>query len=179
MKRVPWRRVIFAASLLFTAWVVWGIVHAGGDTPVRQGNAVSELRVGHAEGRRVDSRAWSLDYDTIVEAPDGSTATLTHVRNGEIFRNGKPYVSIKADTMVVNTLTNDFSAAGHVVLAENDGKHKRNFRSQQALYNGGPQILTLPVQAHIEDDGMAATVDRATVNLRTGEMSLGRINALG
>jgi len=177
VKRMPWRRLLLIAGALFAAWVVWGIVHAGSDVPGPATNAVTELDRGHAEGRRINAPAWSLDYDTIVESPDGSSATLEHVRDGEIFHKGKPYVSIKADTVLVNTISNDFSANGHVVLIENDGLHKRRFTSQQAMYNGVPEILTLPVSANIEDDGLVLKVDKATVNLKTGDMVLGRINA--
>jgi lipopolysaccharide assembly outer membrane protein LptD (OstA) len=176
---VPWRRIILVAALAFAAWVTWGIVHAGGPVLNVGTTAVSELERGHAEGRRVNAKAWSLDYSKIIEAPDGSTATLYDVRHGEIFRAGKPYVSVRADSVVVNTISNDFSANGHVVLTENDGKHKRLFRSERALYNGIPQILTLPSAVHIESDGMTASFDHAIVNLKTGSMQLGRIDAIG
>ncbi len=179
MRRAPWRRMLLLAGLAFAAYVVWGVWHAGGP-PVNVGTTtVSELERGHAEGRRMNARAWSLDYGRIIEAPDGTTATLYDVRHGEIFRNGKPYVSVRADSVVVNTLSNDFSATGHVVLIENDGKHTRRFRSEHALYNGLPEVLTLPSTVHIESDGMAASFDHAIVNLRTGSMQLGRIDAIG
>ncbi|MGB8265952.1 MAG: hypothetical protein WCE44_06500 [Candidatus Velthaea sp.] len=175
----PWRRLAVIAGCLVAAWIVWGIVRAGNDVPPPAANPVTQLGPGHAEGRRINAPAWTLDYDTIVETPDGTSATLTHVRNGEIFRNGKPYVSVQADTIVVNTVSNDFSASGHVVLIENDNKHQRRFRSQQAAYSGGLEILTLPVSARIESDGLKVQVERATVNLRTGAMTLGRIDAVG
>jgi len=179
VNRVPWRRIVLIALVLFGLWVTWGIVHAGGDVPAGpSANPVTELGNGHAEGRRINGPAWTMDYSEIVEAPDGSTATLSHVRHGEIFRNGKPYVSVVADTIVVNTISNDFSASGHVLLIENDGLHKRRFRSEQAIYNGAVQLLTLPTAAHIESDGMAVDVEHATVNLKTGAMNLGRINGI-
>lgn len=177
--QVPWRRLALVAGIAFAGWVAWGIVRAGGPTPNVGVPTTSELVRGHAEGRRLNARSWSLDYDRIVEAPDGSTATLYDVRHGQIFRNGKPYVTVTADTVVVNTLSNDFSASGHVVLVEDDGKHQRRFRSERALYNGVPEVLTLPAPVHIESDGMAASFDHAVVNLKTGAMTVGRIDALG
>lgn len=179
MRRAIVRRALLIAGIAFAAWVTWGIVHAGGPMANVGTGTVSELDRGHAEGRRINARSWSLDYGRIIEAPDGSTATLYDVRHGEIFRNGKPYVAVHADTLVVNTLSNDFSATGHVVFTENDGKHVRRFRSDHALYYGASQILTLPSAVHIESDGMAASFDHATVNLKTGSMSLGRIDAIG
>jgi hypothetical protein len=176
---VPWRRIALLAGLAFVAWVAWGIIHADGPVLNVGTTTVSQLERGHAEGRRVNARAWSLDYGRILEAPDGTTATLYDVRHGEIFRNGKPYVSVRADSVVVNTLSNDFSASGHVELTEIDGKHDRRFRSERALYNGVPQILTLPTAVRIESDGMTASFDHAIVNLKTGSMSLGRIDAIG
>jgi hypothetical protein len=179
MRPIPWRRVALAAGLAFAGYVTWGIVHADGPVQNVGVPVTSQLDRGHAEGRRIDARAWSLDYGRIVEAPDGSIATLYDVRHGEIFRNGKPYVTVSADTVVVNTLSNDFSASGHVVFTENDGKHQRRFRSERAVYNGVPQVLTLPAAVRIESDGMAASFDHAVVNLKTGAMTVGRIDALG
>ncbi len=179
MRGIRWRRVLLLALLAFAGWVTWGIVHAGGTVPNIGTTTESELKRGHAEGRRVDARSWSLDYDEIVESPDGSTATLYHVRHGEIFRHGKPYVSVKADSIVVNTISNDFSASGHVVLTENDGQHARRFRSAEALYAGATQVLNLPAAVQLESDGMSAHFDHATVNLKTGVMSVGRIDAVG
>jgi len=170
---------LLVVGLAFFAWVTWEVWHAGGPVMNVGTTAVSELDRGHAEGQRVNARAWSLDYSKIIEAPDGTTATLYDVRHGEIFRNGKPYVSVRADSVVVNTVSNDFSASGHVVLTENDGKHSRRFRSERALYNGVPQVLTLPTAVHIESDGMSANFDHAVVNLKTGSMQLGRIDAIG
>jgi len=179
VRPVPWRRIALVAGLAFAAWVTWGIWHAGGPVLNVGTTTSNELDRGHAEGRRVNARSWSLDYGKIIESPDGATATLYDVRHGEIFRNGKPYVSVRADSVVVNTLSNDFSASGHVVLTENDGKHDRHFRSERALYNGIPEILTLPTAVHIESDGMSANFDHAVVNLKTGSMQLGRIDAIG
>jgi len=179
VSRAPWRRIIAIAVAAFAAWVAWGIWHADGPVLNVGTTTVSQLDRGHAEGRRINARAWSLDYGKIIEAPDGTTATLYDVRHGEIFRNGKPYVSVRADSIVVNTLSNDFSASGHVVLTENDGKHQRQFRSERALYSGVPQVLTLPSPVHIESDGMTASFDHAVVNLKTGSMQLGRIDAIG
>jgi lipopolysaccharide export system protein LptC len=139
----------------------------------------TKLTAGHAEGRRIDGKpSWSLDYDHLIASPDTTVATLENVRNGELYKQGKPYMRMVAKHVVVNTLSNDFVVTGPLQLIENDGQHKRRLTSDSANYSGVLQTLMLSHQAKIESDGAKATVASAEVNFKTGDMSLGRLIGL-
>ena len=170
------RSGIFCALLVFAAWVGLGIYRAGGDVPPPLSNPETKLTTGHAEGRRIDGKAsWSLDYDRLVTSADTSVATLDNVRHGELYRHGKPFMQIKAQHVVVNTLSNDFIATGPLELTQNDGKQRRKMTSDAANYSGMMSTLTLLHPANIVTDGAKIKVASATVNFRTGDLSVGRI----
>lgn len=170
-----WRTLAVAAALAFAAWVVVGIYRAGGDIPPPTGTPQTTLNVGHAEGRRLQKPSWSLDYDSIRTSPDNTTATLENVHDGELYKNGKPFMKLHAKHVVVNTISNDFTATGPVELVENDGRHRRRFVSDSAIYQGIQQTLVLNHPARIESDGAVLDVATATINFRSGDTKLGRI----
>jgi hypothetical protein len=79
---------------------------------------------------------------------------------------------------VVNTVSNDFTVTGPLVLTQNDGRHKRRLTSDAANYSGLLQILTLEHPAKINSDGATVTVATATVNFQSGEMHFGPLVGL-
>ncbi len=170
------RAAIVCVVLAFGAWVGIGIYRAGGDVPPPLQNPETKLTTGHAEGRRIDGKpSWSLDYDRLITSADTSVATLDNVRHGELYRRGKPFMQIKAQHVVVNTLSNDFIATGPLELIQNDGTQRRRMTSDAANYSGMLSTLTLLHPANIVTDGAKIKVASATVNFRTGNLTVGRI----
>ncbi len=170
---------IAALALAFAAWVGLGVYRAGGDVPPPESHPETKLSLGHAEGRRVDGKpSWSLDYDRLTASADTTIATLENVHHGELYRRGKPYMAIRAQHVVVNTISNDFIVTGPLELVENDGEHKRRLTSDAANYSGVLQTLTLTHPADISSDGAKVKVATATVNFRSGDMTLGPIIGL-
>jgi hypothetical protein len=176
------RGLIIAISGIVIAllgWIGVGIYRAGGDVPPPPQTPQTQLTAGHAEGRRVDGKpSWSLDYDRLVASPDTTIATLENVRHGQLYRHGKPFMTMVAKHVTVNTISNDFIVIGPLELVEDDGKHTRRLTSNGANYSGVLQTLTLAHQAKIVTDGARVTVASATVNFRSGDMSLGRLIGL-
>lgn len=175
-----WLRTgIAAGALAGLIWVGDGIYRAGGDVPPPPTTPQTKLSTGHAEGRRVGGKpSWSFDYERIVASPDATTATLENVRNGEIYKHGKPFMRLTAKHVVVNTLSNDFVVTGALELTENDGEHKRRLTSDAANYSGLLQTITLIHPAKIHSDGANVTVANATVNFKSGDMTFGPLVGL-
>src|SRR5664279_2589093 len=168
------RAAIVLAVLGLLIWVGVGIYRAGGDVPPPSTAQETKLTSGHAEGRRIDGKpSWSLDYDRIVASADTTIATLYNVRHGIIYKRGKPFMKIVAQQVVVNTLSNDFVVTGPMQLTEIDGLHDRRLTSDAANYSGAMQTLILSHPSKISSDGARVTVATATVNFRSGDMSLG------
>jgi len=167
---------ILVVLVAILAWVGIGIYRAGGDVPPPPSTPQTQLTAGHAEGRRIDGKpSWSLDYSHVVASPDTTIATLDDVRHGLLYRHGKPFMTMVAKHVVINTLSNDFVATGPLVLIEHDGKHLRRLTSDAASYSGALQTLTLNHPAQISSDGARANVASATVDFRSGEMHFGRL----
>jgi Lipopolysaccharide-assembly, LptC-related len=179
MLRRVLRAAVAVAVVALLTWVGIGIFRAGGDVPPPPGMPETTLTAGHAEGRRVDGKpSWSFDYDRVTATPDTTLATLENVRQGELYKNGRPFMRMVAKHVVVNTLSNDFVVTGPLELSQNDGKHKRHLTSDAANYSGALQTLTLTHPAKISSDGARVTVATATVNFRSGDMSFGPLIGL-
>ncbi|MDQ6944085.1 MAG: LPS export ABC transporter periplasmic protein LptC, partial [Candidatus Eremiobacteraeota bacterium] len=126
----------------------------------------------------MDQRAWSLDFDTASMSPDGTQATIAHVRDGRIHRPGKPDVKMTADGVTVNRISNDFTVAGPVTFdePEPDGRMRR-FTTIGARYSGGTRVLQLDRTATITEGTNKIVVSRANVNFRTGDVTVGTLQA--
>ena len=174
--RLNWRPLAVVAVLAFLAWVGYEIGRAGSEIAVPRIAANDTLVGGTIHGKRIDQRAWSLDFDTASVSPDGSSATIAHVRDGRIKRPGKPDVKMTADGVMVNRISNDFTVTGPVTFVEpqKDGKVRR-FTTVGAHYAGGTRILQLDHPATITDGATKATFANATVNFRTGDVTVGQL----
>ncbi len=171
-----WRIPVTVAVLAFLGWIGYQIGRAGGDVPVARVAGSNTLTSGKVTGRRIDGRAWSLDYDTVTMSPDGSQAVIAHVRDGRIHRVGKPDVLMKADGVTVNTITNDLTVRGPVTFNEAvTSARTRTFTTVGARYLGGTRMLMLDHPATITDSGATLIVANATVDFRTGDVTLGHI----
>jgi hypothetical protein len=174
--RLSWRVPAALAALAFLGWVGYEIGRAGGDIQVQRVAGPDTLTHGKVQGRRIDGRSWSLDYDTVTMSPDGSQATIAHVRDGRIKRVGKPDVLMKADNVTVNTITNDLTITGPVEFSEGIAPGRtRTFKTVGARYTGVTRVMQLDHTATITDSGATVVVSNATVDFRTGDVSLGRI----
>ncbi len=176
---MTWRIVASILALAFLAWVGFEIGRAGSDVEFARTAGPEQLIKGSLHGRRIDQRAWSLDYDTATMSPDGTTITIAHVRDGRIHRVGKPDVLMTADGVTVNRTTEDLTVTGPVKFIEDvGGGRKRTFQSTGALYNGTTRVLDLNHPSTITDSGATVTVAKMTVNFRTGDSSFGRIEGV-
>jgi lipopolysaccharide export system protein LptC len=169
--RVP--LALVAVALL--SWIVYQTVHAGSEIPPPPAQQQTTLSGGSANDKRVDGKSWSLDYDTATLSPDGSVATIDHVHDGVILREGKPYMRLKADHVTANLTLNDFVVLGKVTFTEIAGQH-RTFETDGAHYSGASHTLQLDKPTTISDPAMTFHVATASVNFATGETKLGRIN---
>lgn len=173
---MSWRIPLSIVALVFLAWVGFEIGRAGDDIRYARTAGPDTLNHGSLQGKRIDRRAWSLDYDTLTMSPDGTLVTIAHVRDGRIHRVDKPDVHMTADAVTVNTFSNDLTVAGPVTFVEDEGGARtRTFKSVGAIYNGTTHVLTLSHPSTITDSGATVTVASMTVNFKTGDAQFGRI----
>ena len=174
MTRFNWRPPAVLAVMAFLAWVGFEIGRAGSEIAVPRTPSNDMLVGGTIHGKRIDQRAWSLDFDTASVSPDGSQATLAHVRDGRIHRPGKPDVTMTADGVTVNRISNDFTVTGPVTFVEPEaGGRIRRFTTIGAHYQGGTRMLQLDHTATITEGTTKVVVSSAKVDFRTGDVTVG------
>jgi hypothetical protein len=169
-----WRAGAAAVAFAVLGWIAYETIHAGSDIPPSHSDGPTRLTTGEASGKRIDGKSWSLDYDSAVMTPDGSGAEIDNVHDGVIFRNGKPYMHMRARHVSANLDLNDFQATGPVSFVEIGGRHRR-LDTIDAHYEGNVHTLVLTHPTTIREDGASVTVASASINFLTGETKLGRI----
>ena len=171
---MSWRIPVAVVVLAFLAWVGYEIGRAGSDIAVQTAAGPNTFLHGSVHGKRIDGRSWSLDYDTVTMSPDGSFVRIPHVRDGRLHRDGKPDVLMQADDVTANTATNDIQIGGDVTFTEQEGPGRtRTFVTKGAHYSGFSHELTLDHTATISEGTATVVVASASVNFRTGSVTLG------
>lgn len=160
---------------LVLGWVIYQTIHAGEEIPPPPAQTQTKLTGGSANDKRIDGKSWSLDYDTATLSPDGSIATIEHVHDGVILRDGKPYMHMTAEHVTANLGINDFTVTGKVSFKEVGGQH-RTLDTNGAHYSGANHTLTLDRPTLIHDGLVTLHVATASVNFTTGDTKLGRIS---
>jgi hypothetical protein len=172
--RLSLGRLAAGAGLALVAFVGWGIYRAGlGETPPPASSSDIVFHEGKANGERITTRSWTAEYDRLVSNSDQTILDLDNVRNGTIFRAGKPYLHVRAQHMTVNTLTRDFQVAGHLHVETVSAKPPRSFDTTSAHWSDGLQRLDLDQRVTIESGANAPlVVGRLSFDVKTGTLEM-------
>jgi hypothetical protein len=171
--RVSLGRLGAGAGLLFAAYLAWGIYQAGlNETPAPPASTDIVFHNGIAHGERIKTRSWSADYEKLVSNADQTVLDLQNVRNGTIYKAGKPYLHMRAAHMTVNTLTRDFAVSGPLHV-ETVSSPPRSFDTTAAHWSDAQQQLDLNHAVSINSGaGAPLIVGRVTLNVKTGQLEL-------
>jgi hypothetical protein len=151
-----------------------GLILSGRDTPPPPGSAPAILGQGQVSAHRWKTRSWSLEYDRAQMSPDGTLAEVDGIHNGILYRAGKPYLSITAQHISANTISDDFSAIGRVHVAQLRGE-SRTFDTDLITWTNASKTLTLAHPSIIKSGSATVTVDNATINFESGAVHLGKL----
>jgi len=170
-------RLIPYAYTLGTAlafFLLAGTLLAGrNETALPASNQSVFFKTGTAIGQRLNGRSWTADYKEIVTNSDQTMLDLFDVQHAIIYRKGKPYLTLRAERMTVNTLTRDFSAVGKLHVETIDAKPRRAFDTSHASWNDLTQTLILPDKAIIDTGAqLPLRVGSATYDVKTGQIEL-------
>jgi hypothetical protein len=111
-------------------------------------------------------------------SPDGILATLDGVKNGVLYKKGKPYLGISAEHVSLNTQTFDFTATGDVhvqALNPKDGVPK-SFDSDLVQWVNATKMLQLPHPSIFRTGDETLKVSTITVNFNTSDIHLGNVS---
>ncbi len=153
------------------------IVLAGrGTPPLPPGQMPIDLRGGHVLNNHIATKSWSFDYDHARLSPDGLSGSVDGVRNGIVFRKGKPYLRISAKHVQLNIASLDFTAVGKVHVERINDPREARLRHgfshvderRQAAEHAAPQLRSL--------GRSGAKIDGITVNFDDNTVHLGKVS---
>ena len=176
-KALWWKRIAVAAGVGLGVYVIVEIVLAGGGAPPLPPNqAPIDLRGGHVLNNHIATRSWTFDYDHARLSPDGLSGTVDGVRNGVVFRKGKPYLRISAKHVTLNIQTLDFTAVGKVHVERIDDPLRRSFDTDLVTWTNDAKVLRMSHPAYIHSGDQTLRIDGLSVNFDDSTIHLGKVN---
>lgn len=174
-KRNNWRLFWIVAGFAFFGLLAEGVILSGRDLPPPPGTEPIVLGPGGVTAHKMSTKSWSLYYDHAQTSPDGSLAEIDGIHNGVFYRKGKPYITISAKHVSVNTLSDDFTATGDVHITQAKGGLPRSFDTDLIVWNNATKLLTLTHPILIKTGDASLTVQNMTFNVQTGDLHIGKI----
>jgi hypothetical protein len=176
LRRVPWKLVAWIAAGALAVYLVVGIVLAGRNLPeIPPVTQSIDLRGGHITGNRITTKSWSFDYAHAQLSPDGTTGTVDGVKNGIVFKKGKPHLRISAEHISVNTQTLDFTALGKVHVERIDDPEKRSFDTDLVVWTNNAKIVRMDHPSYVHTGGNTLKIEQITINFDTDQIHFGKI----
>jgi hypothetical protein len=177
IKPIWWKRLALAAGLALGVYVVVEIVLAGGGAPPLPPNqAPIDLRGGHVLNNHITTRSWTFDYDHARLSSDGLSGTVDGVRNGIVFRKGKPYLRISAAHVRLNIQSLDFTAVGKVHIERINDPQDRAFDTDLVTWTNDAKLLRMDHPSYVHSGGETLRIDHITVNFDDNTIHLGKVN---
>lgn len=171
-----WRRVAIVAGVALIAWVVVEVILAGQGAPPPPPSSISmDLRGGHVLNNRISTKSWTFDYDHARLSPDGFSGSVDGVRNGIVFRKGKPYLRISAEHIQLDIQSLDFTAIGKVHVERIDDPQKRAFDTDLVTWTNDAKLLRMTHPAYVHTNGQTLRIDGITVDFDADTIHLGKV----
>lgn len=176
IRPIWWKRLFVGAGVALAIYVVVEIVLAGGGTPpIPPNQAPIDLRGGHVMNNRITTRSWTFDYDHARLSPDGLSGTVEGVRNGIVFKKGKPYLRIAAKKVTLNIQSLDFTAVGKVHIERIDDPEHRSFDTDLVEWTNDAKVLRMRHPAYIHSGAQTLRIDGISVNFDDNTVHLGKV----
>ncbi len=171
-------RTIAIAAAAALAYVTYGIYRAGiGELPPPPSSPQIVFHNGTVNGQRITTRSWSADYDRIVSNGDQTMLELDGVRNGTIYKAGKPYLHVRAAHMSVNTISRDFTVTGPMHVETTGSNPPRSFDTTSAVWNDAAERLTLAQHITMRTGARAPlSIGSLTFDVKTGNLELHQVD---
>lgn len=167
-RKYPWKHIAWIAGTALAVWVIAGIVLAGRGMPTIPSASQSiDLTGGRVRGNKISTKSWSFDYEHAVLSPDGTVGTVDGVRNGVVFRKGKPFVRISAEHISINTSTLDFTAVGKVHAQLINDPLKRSFDTDLVIWTNNAKNLRMDHPSYLHTENQTLKLAHTYVDFDT------------
>ena len=176
MRRLPWKAIAWIVLAGIIVWFGVGIYRAGQGTPdIPQVTKPIDLTQGHVQGNRISTKSWTFDYKHAELSPDGTTGTIDGVRNGVIFKKGKPYAKISAEHLSLNLTTLDFTAVGKVHIERISDSGTRSFDTDYVVWTNNAKIVRMEHPSYVHTDGQTLKISNITINVTDDSIHMGSV----
>jgi len=170
------KRIAIVAGVVFVVWVVVEIVLAGsGSTPPLPSSVSMNLRGGHVVTNRISTKSWTFDYEHAQLSPDGLTGSVDGVRNGVVYRKGKPYLNISAQHVQLDIDSLDFTAIGKVHAERIDDPDHRSFDTDLVTWTNNAKLLHMDHPVYVHSGDQTLRIDGVTVDFDANTIHLGKV----
>ena len=171
-----WKRIGIAAAVLVAIWVVVEVVIAGnGPTPPLPSSVSMNLHGGHVVTNRISTKSWTFDYERAQLSPDGLTGSVDGVRNGVVYRKGKPYLRISAQHVQLDIDSLDFTAIGKVQVERIGDPEHRTFDTDLVTWTNNAKLLHMDHPVYVHSGDQTLRIDGVTVDFDANTIHLGKI----
>jgi hypothetical protein len=172
-----WKRIGIGAAVLAGIYVIVEILLAGGGAPPSPPSQIPiDLRGGHVMNNHIATKSWSFDYYHARLASDGMSGTVDGVRNGVVFRKGKPYLRVSAQHVKLNVQTLDFTAVGKVHIERIDDPQHRSFDTDLVTWTNDAKMLRMDHPSYIHTGGQTLRINGISVNFDDETIHLGKVS---
>lgn len=176
-RRWRWKRWLALAGAALGVYLVVGIVLAGrGTIPTPPANVPLRFHGGAVRGNRITTKSWSFDYTRAQLSPDGTRGSVEGVRDGLVFRNGKPYLKISAQKVTLNLQSLDFTAIGRVHVEYVHDKQKRSFDTDLVIWTNDAKLMRMPHPAYIHSGTQTLRVDGISLDFDANTFHIGKLS---
>jgi hypothetical protein len=175
-RRFNWKLAGWISAAALVIYLVIGVVLAGRDTPpIPPDDNLISLHGGHVRGNRITTRTWSFDYKQAQLSGDGTSGTIEGVRNGIIYKKGKPYLKISAERIAINTQSLDFTAVGKVRVELIGDPLHRSFDTDLVIWTNSLKVLSMDHPSYLHSGNHVMVIKNVRINFLTNEIHLGKI----
>ncbi len=175
--RFGWKHFAWIAGIALAVWVVVEIANAGRDLPnIPTASQSIDLRGGHVTGNRITTKSWTFDYEHAQLSPDGTVGTVDGVRNGIVFRKGKPYLRIAAEHISINTQTLDFTALGKVHVERIGDSQQRSFDTDLVIWTNNAKLLRMDHPSYLHTGDQTLKLETVSIDFGSEKVHLGKID---
>ncbi|HTX55984.1 MAG TPA: hypothetical protein VMD47_02680 [Candidatus Acidoferrales bacterium] len=175
-RRIKWRWIATGAAAAVAIWVIVEVILAGINAPPLPPDVSAiSLSGGHVRGNRISTKAWTFDYRDAQLSPDGTTGTVEGVRDGVIFKRGKPYLKISAERISIDTLSLNFTAVGKVTVTMIGDPLKRSFDTDLVVWTNGAKQLEMQHPSYLHSAGHTLAFSSISIDFNNDQIQFGSI----
>ncbi|HVF11322.1 MAG TPA: LPS export ABC transporter periplasmic protein LptC [Abditibacteriaceae bacterium] len=159
------------AAVVFLGWWLWpgdegAHRSVAPDAPAIEVEGAQSIIV-REQGRKV----WEFAAERIVVSANRAYVTATNVRRGVFYRDGRPYLHLRARSVRLNQQTRDLVASGTVEASGPDGF---SVRTERAAWQHRLRRLQCPVAVRATLRGLTFQTSGLAYDATRGQLSCPR-----